>query len=75
MMQEQPSEDSGLPPDPNINSEWIGGPCETDADCPYDGGYCLTEDQGYPRGMCTQTRSGACPDLEGNPVTFCIATE
>ena len=75
MMEEQTSEDSGLPPDPNINSEWIGGPCQTDADCPYDGGYCLTEDQGYPRGMCTQTCSGTCPDLEGNPVTFCIASQ
>lgn len=61
-----------LPPDPNINAGWIGGPCQQDADCAYEGGICLPEEGGYPRGMCTQDCDRFCPDQDGMPVTFCI---
>ena len=61
-----------LPPDPNINAGWIGGPCNQDSDCAFDGGVCLPDEGGYPRGMCTQECTRFCPDQEGMPVTFCI---
>ena len=61
-----------LPPDPRVNAGWIGGPCEGDQDCPYENGFCLTEDDGYPRGHCSQPCERFCPDLDGMPVTFCI---
>ncbi len=74
-----PTQDMGttmsmdLPPDPMVNSGWIGGPCDGDADCNFDGGYCLPEADGFPRGMCTQSCAGLCPDRDGMPVTFCAA--
>lgn len=51
---------------------WIGGPCASDADCSYDGGVCLREDQGFPCGTCTQSCEMLCPDLDGAPETFCV---
>src|SRR5437870_5061423 len=33
---------------------WIGAPCASDAECAYDGGVCLREDQGFPCGTCSQ---------------------
>ena len=62
-----------LPPDPMVNTGWIGGPCSTDSDCSYEDGYCLLESQGYPRGMCTLACDGLCPDRDGLPVTFCAS--
>jgi hypothetical protein len=62
-----------LPPDPMVNTGWIGGPCDRDTDCNFDEGYCLPEQDGFPRGMCTQGCSGLCPDRDGMPVTFCAA--
>jgi hypothetical protein len=61
-----------LPPDPRVNAGWIGGPCSADRECPYENGYCITENGGYPRGMCTQDCAEFCPDLDGMPVTFCV---
>ncbi|MFN3202582.1 MAG: extensin family protein [Bradymonadia bacterium] len=61
-----------LPPDPNVNAGWIGGPCSNDGDCDYDEGYCLQDDEGYPRGMCSLDCERVCPDRDGMPVTFCI---
>ena len=61
-----------LPPDPRVNAGWIGGPCSEDVECAYDGGICLPDAGGYPRGMCTQSCDRFCPDMEGMPVTFCI---
>ena len=61
-----------LPPDPMVNTGWIGGPCTRDNDCAYEGGLCLPENGGYPRGMCTQECTRFCPDQDGLPVTFCI---
>lgn len=53
---------------------WIGGPCQTAADCPFAGGRCLTAADGWPDGTCTQDCTQFCPDQAGalNPVTFCI---
>jgi extensin-like protein len=53
-------------------STWIGSPCASDADCTYDGGVCLREDQGFPCGTCSQPCDQLCPDLDGAPETFCI---
>lgn len=52
--------------------EWIGGPCGHDDDCPYDEGFCLMEDEGFPCGTCSAPCDLYCPDLDGAPTTFCI---
>ncbi len=51
---------------------FVGAPCETNSDCPYDGGVCLTEEDGFPRGMCSVGCDLYCPDATGHPVTFCV---
>ncbi len=61
-----------LPPDPNVNRGWIGGPCSSDDECTYAEAFCLREDEGYPRGLCSQGCDRFCPDMDGMPVTFCI---
>ncbi len=61
-----------LPPDPNVNAGWIGGPCDADEACDYDEGFCLQGAEGYPRGMCSLGCDRVCPDRAGLPVTFCI---
>ena len=67
-----PEMDAALPPDPGINRGWIGGPCQRDEDCSYEAAFCLREDEGYPRGLCSQDCDRFCPDRDGMPVTFCI---
>jgi hypothetical protein len=61
--------DSGAPVD--LNPQWIGGPCQSVADCPFTDAFCDTR---YPGGMCSQTCTQYCPDQTGplNSVTFCI---
>lgn len=64
------------PPDmfdcsPAWASPWIGSPCQTDADCSFDGGECILESQGYPCGTCSLPCADLCPDLDGTPETFC----
>jgi hypothetical protein len=51
---------------------WIGSPCVTAADCPYDDAVCVTD--GFTDGMCTLPCDLYCPDEPGFPMTFC-ATE
>jgi hypothetical protein len=51
---------------------WIGGPCEHDDDCAYEGGLCLLEAEGFPCGTCSQPCEQYCPDLDGAPTTFCV---
>jgi len=66
-------EDTGeepLEPDPPLEG-FIGSPCDTDLDCPYEGGVCLTE--GFPDGHCSAACDLYCPDSDGFPVTFCVA--
>ncbi len=53
-------------------SSWIGEPCRKDSDCPYSGGYCLKEKEGYKKGHCTKKCTRICPDKLGKPITFCI---
>ena len=69
---DEPAGQETLPPDPNVNAGWIGGPCLRDADCEYEDSICLPDEGGYPRGMCTQACERFCPDQDGMPVTFCI---
>lgn len=51
---------------------FIGSPCASDDDCPYDGGLCLTEEDGFPGGMCSAPCDLYCDDLDGYPTTFCL---
>jgi hypothetical protein len=48
----------------------IGSACETDFDCDYEGGVCLTE--GFHGGLCSMACDRYCPDSDGDPVTFCV---
>jgi hypothetical protein len=52
------------------NYHWVGGPCDSLADCPLDGGQCLTQ---LRDGLCTQPCVGTCPDSNApfTSVTFC----
>ena len=51
---------------------FVGSACERDADCDYDGGVCLTDGEGFPRGTCSKECDQYCPDRDGHPVTFCV---
>lgn len=50
---------------------FVGSPCASDADCAYDGGTCLRDDQGFPRGTCSAPCESTCDDAAGYPTTFC----
>ncbi|MEW5851616.1 MAG: extensin family protein [Myxococcota bacterium] len=55
------------------NQGWIGGACQSTADCTYADSRCLTEAEGFPGGTCSQSCDLYCPDLDGpNSVTFCV---
>lgn len=44
-------------------------------DCPYDGGICLTQAQGFLEGTCSQDCTRFCPDFNldgGFSMTFCV---
>ena len=56
----------------SVGGAWIGDPCTDDTSCTFDGGYCLTNDQGYPQGVCSKDCSLYCPDQDAKPMTFCI---
>lgn len=69
---------------PVINEGFIGGPCESDADCAYSGGFCLPESEGFPGGMCSLDcdltarigggpPSGRCLDPASTPGTTSAA--
>ncbi len=51
---------------------WIGSPCETTAECPYDGAVCLTDAQGFPQGTCSAACADYCDDSHGYPTTGCV---
>jgi hypothetical protein len=65
-------DDSSPAPVEDGPTGWIGSPCETDGDCPYDGARCLLPDEGFRRGMCTLPCDLYCDDAPGHPVTFCM---
>lgn len=53
-------------------SGWIGAACDSDVDCDYTGGVCLST--GFPRGTCSMACDRTCPDQAGHPTTFCVST-
>jgi beta-lactamase class A len=57
------------------NRGWIGGACASNGECPYEGGFCLGAEAGFPRGLCSQRCESICPDRDGADVTqtFCVA--
>lgn len=60
------------------NQGFIGGACETDADCETidADARCPTGADGYPGGYCTLPCDKFCPDRDGlNSSTFCAADE
>jgi hypothetical protein len=58
-------------PDAGAPTGYIGSPCGSDADCPYAGGVCLLDSEGFPRGTCSAACDQFCDDLDGYPTTFC----
>lgn len=64
--------DPGDPPGTTPALEgYVGSPCATDADCPYEGGTCLRDDEGFPLGSCSAPCDQFCEDAAGFPTTFC----
>lgn len=51
---------------------WIGSPCQSDAECDYEGGFCQ---DAYPSGHCSHACDKYCPDADGYPSTFCIEAQ
>jgi len=62
------------PADLNFNPGWIGSACRSDSDCEYPGGFCLLDEEGFPRGTCSARCHKYCPDRHGQlfSPTFCI---
>jgi hypothetical protein len=55
---------------------FIGGPCDSPGDCAYEGGVCLTGEDGYPGGTCSAECETSCPDRAGpNAYTACVPME
>jgi hypothetical protein len=54
---------------------FIGGACNTNDDCVFEGGICRTAANG--KNVCTKTcdEGALCPDRVGYPVTLCVAGE
>ncbi len=71
--------DAGPPPVPaadlTFNPGWIGSACRSDGDCPYSGGFCLLDEEGFPRGTCSAPCSDRCPDRQGDLYisTVCVS--
>jgi hypothetical protein len=59
-------------PTTTLNAGFIGGPCEGDDDCDYEDGFCFTDGEGFPQGMCSLPCELYCPDQDGMVTTFCI---
>ena len=59
---------------PATGRSWIGGACESDADCGLRGGRCLFGVD-YPGGYCTAPCKETCADRRGEPITFCASEE
>jgi peptidoglycan/xylan/chitin deacetylase (PgdA/CDA1 family) len=60
---------NGATPPPE---KWIGDACTADAQCNFDGGFCVDPD-GAGGGVCTQACTSTCPDRGGYPLTRCVA--
>jgi hypothetical protein len=44
-----------------LPTEFVGGACQTNDDCSYPGGICLSEKDGFPGGMCSMECDLLCP--------------
>jgi hypothetical protein len=71
--------DEGLYGDPNVacvgvasHEGWVGSSCGADQDCDYEGGLCLSDEEGFPEGYCSAPCSLYCDDQAGAPTTFCV---
>lgn len=53
-----------------LGDRWFGAECQTDADCPWQNGFCNKNDYST-RGYCSAHCTGYCPDKTGEPVSFC----
>ena len=75
--EEEPWDDQDVPEprDPDELRGWIGSPCETEVDCAFDEAICLSDDDGFPNGMCVQACDRLCPDRDGFPTTFCVSSD
>lgn len=62
----------GSTPVSSYNEGFIGGACESQTDCTFDGGECLGDDEGFPKGMCTRACDDVCPDVDGAVTTACV---
>ncbi|MFH1808121.1 MAG: extensin family protein [Pseudomonadota bacterium] len=60
--------------DLSFNPGWVGSPCQHDADCIFEGGFCLLPEEGFPGGHCTLPCQHTCPDRVGDlySQTFCM---
>ena len=56
----------------DLNVGFIGGACDSGADCDYASSFCFPESEGWDNGMCSETCTSTCPDRDGLAVTFCI---
>jgi len=65
-------DDTGETDDPAGPEGFIGSPCASDAECDYDGGFCLQAADGYADGMCSAPCDRFCDDADGHPTTFCV---
>lgn len=56
-----------------LNAGYIGGPCDTAADCFYQGAICLPSSTDRGKGVCSLPCSKYCPDHGGSgwATTFC----
>lgn len=55
-----------------FNEGFIGGNCDADEDCAYEGGRCLFAEPGH-RGTCSRDCDSLCPDRAGGfATTFCV---
>ncbi|MBM4371747.1 MAG: L,D-transpeptidase [Deltaproteobacteria bacterium] len=52
-------------------SKWFLAECTSDADCAFTGGVCRSNFYGG-HGLCTRACTSTCPDLQGQPVSFCV---
>jgi hypothetical protein len=68
------SGDHGTGSNDQSSDTWIGGACQSDANCAANL-FCETDE--HDDGMCTRQcpSNNLCPDREGEPITFCVALD
>ncbi len=51
--------------------KWVGAECAADGDCNFTGGFCAHNSYS-DRGFCSLRCTTTCPDMAGQPETFCV---